>query len=86
RVIFEFKVLPRDCNYAPTVHGSLLALLVDNCTTTMLYTLPNYYKWGGLSVNMNLNYHKPALPGQVIIIDAYSEKQGKKVTFTAAKI
>jgi acyl-coenzyme A thioesterase PaaI-like protein len=39
RALFRFKITPADCNYIGMVHGSLLSLLVDNCTTVMLYTL-----------------------------------------------
>ncbi|KAI8055865.1 HotDog domain-containing protein [Syncephalis plumigaleata] len=86
RALFRFVITEKDCNYNGSIHGALLALLVDNCTTVMLYTLDNTPLSGGVSTDLHVSYDSGAKLGDTILIDAYIKHQTSSFSFTSADL
>ncbi|XP_046389953.1 acyl-coenzyme A thioesterase 13-like [Ischnura elegans] len=79
RCLAEMVVEDKHLNRGGSMHGGFTALLVDTITTVALMTDGKGVP--GVSVNMNINYLKPAFPGEEILIDAKTKRVGKTMAF-----
>ncbi|KAG8235447.1 hypothetical protein J437_LFUL015795 [Ladona fulva] len=71
-------------NRGGTLHGGFTATLVD-CIST--FALMTHGKGApGVSVNMNINYLKPAFEGEEIVINANTLRAGKKLAYLSVDI
>uniref|UniRef100_A0A1B0AI39 Thioesterase domain-containing protein n=1 Tax=Glossina pallidipes TaxID=7398 RepID=A0A1B0AI39_GLOPL len=79
----EFTVAVEHLNRAGGLHGGFTATLVDMVTTYALMSKPCH---PGVSVNINVNYLKPAREGDDVIIDASLLRAGKKLAFLECEL
>ncbi|KAF5925096.1 acyl-coenzyme A thioesterase 13 [Diceros bicornis minor] len=84
KVICEMKVEEAHTNKMGTLHGGMIATLVDNISTmALLFTERGV---PGVSVDMNIAYMSPAKLGEDILITAHILKQGKTLAFTSVDL
>ncbi|KAI9096157.1 HotDog domain-containing protein [Phlyctochytrium arcticum] len=83
RVDFELKVSESLLNPFGTLHGAVLALLADACTTINLLTSGMH---PGVSVSLNVDYLSTAKLGHDLLITTHTLKAGGKLAFTEASI
>uniref|UniRef100_F7E0J0 Acyl-coenzyme A thioesterase 13 n=1 Tax=Equus caballus TaxID=9796 RepID=F7E0J0_HORSE len=84
KVICEMKVEEEHTNKMGTLHGGLIATLVDSISTVAL--LLSERGAPGVSVDMNITYMSPAKMGEDILITAHILKQGKTLAFTSVDL
>ncbi|XP_076623412.1 acyl-coenzyme A thioesterase 13 [Colletes latitarsis] len=71
-------------NLGGTMHGGFTSTLIDCVSTYALMTHKNGVP--GVSVDLNVSFMKPALPGELITIDARTVRAGKTLAFLAVDI
>merc|ERR1712150_31737 len=82
RCTTSLKIEQEHCNNYNTLHGGCAATLVDIVSWAALVTdSEDSLKHTGVSVNLNMNYMKPAKLGTDIIIDARVKKRGRTLAF-----
>lgn len=71
-------------NLGGTLHGGFTSTLIDCVSTYAIMTHGNNSP--GVSVDLNVTFMKPALPGDLITIDAKTVRAGKTLAFLAVDI
>ncbi|XP_071446701.1 acyl-coenzyme A thioesterase 13-like [Hetaerina americana] len=84
RCLVEMVVEERHLNKGGTLHGGFTATLIDSISTFALMTRGGGAP--GVSVNMNINYLKPATEGEEILIDAQTKRAGRTLAFLEVDI
>ncbi|KAK7014391.1 4HBT domain-containing protein [Favolaschia claudopus] len=74
-VRYEVRVEEDMCNVYGTLHGGCAAFILDPCTMGAIFllrNLKNLNMLGGISQNMNINWHHPAPLGTTLLITTRS--------------
>ncbi|KAK6978089.1 4HBT domain-containing protein [Favolaschia claudopus] len=74
-VRYEVRVEEDMCNVYGTLHGGCAAYILDPCTMGAIFllrNLKNLNMLGGISQNMNINWHHPAPLGTTLLITTRS--------------
>ncbi|KOX69439.1 Acyl-coenzyme A thioesterase 13 [Melipona quadrifasciata] len=66
------------------MHGGFTSTLIDCVSTYAVMTQGNNSP--GVSVDLNVTFMKPALPGDLITVDAKTVRSGKTLAFLAVDI
>ncbi|KAJ8300889.1 hypothetical protein KUTeg_022408 [Tegillarca granosa] len=82
--VCKLKVTENDQNRGGTLHGGMIATLVDAVSTWALLTSEK--QTAGVSVDMNISYMKAAKVGEDITIDAKTLKLGNRLAFLTVDI
>lgn len=82
--IAELTVEKEHVNIFGTLHGGLIATLVDIITSLAVFAHPRQGK--GVSVNLNVSYLKPAKLGDLIVIEGTTDKAGRTLAYLSCKI
>ncbi|KAI8817096.1 acyl-CoA thioesterase 13-like protein [Fimicolochytrium jonesii] len=77
-VVFELLVDGPMLNFAGSIHGGLLATLVDECTTFAIMSAGHK---PGLSVDITVQYLSTAKEGETISVAATLDKAGHNMAF-----
>ncbi|XP_016970431.2 acyl-coenzyme A thioesterase 13 [Drosophila rhopaloa] len=78
RAVGEFTVAKEHLNRQGTLHGGLMATIVDICTT---YALMSKGSHPGVTANLNICFTAPAHLGEVIQLDCNTVRAGKKMAY-----
>ncbi|XP_076763903.1 acyl-coenzyme A thioesterase 13 [Xylocopa sonorina] len=70
-------------NIGGTLHGGFTSTLIDCISSYALMSLNNQ---GGVSVDLHVSFLKPAVPGDLLMIDARTVKTGRTLAFLAVDI
>ncbi|XP_042793704.1 acyl-coenzyme A thioesterase 13 isoform X2 [Panthera leo] len=84
KLICEMRVEDDHANKYGTLHGGMIATLVDNISTLALVSTERGAP--GVSVDMNITYMAPAKIGEDIVITAHVLKEGKTLAFTSVDV
>ncbi|KAI9255145.1 putative PaaI_thioesterase family protein [Phascolomyces articulosus] len=84
RVQAEFTVEKQHLNRLQSVHGGLLATVVDIGGSLALASKGLYAT--GVSTDINISYISGAKEGQVVTIDCRCDKLGKTLAFTSVEL
>ncbi|ORZ25507.1 esterase [Absidia repens] len=84
RVRAEFKVEKQHLNRLQSVHGGLLATVVDIGGSLVLASKGLFAT--GVSTDINISYISGAKEGQMVTVDATCDKLGKTLAFTSIEI
>ncbi|KAG2215954.1 hypothetical protein INT45_004088 [Circinella minor] len=84
RVRAEFTVEKQHLNRLQSVHGGLLATVVDVGGSLALASKGLYAT--GVSTDINISYISGAKEGQVVTIDCRCDKLGKTLAFTSVEL
>ncbi|CAO3647011.1 unnamed protein product [Cunninghamella echinulata] len=84
RVRAEFKVEKQHLNRLETVHGGLLATVVDIGGSLALASKGMFAT--GISTDINISYISGAKEGEIVTVDATCDKLGKTLAFTSVQI
>ncbi|KAF9973498.1 hypothetical protein BGZ73_003268 [Actinomortierella ambigua] len=77
RVVFELKVLSKDCNQADNFHGGAIATLIDNLTSGAMFTQERkYFRFAGVSSDLHISYVSGAPLGSTVLFDCKVHKVG----------
>ena len=83
--IIRFAVQDWMCNVKGTLHGGIIATMLDNAMG--LLTRAFYGNGDAVStINLNVNYLRPVLPGGYVTVRVEAEKLGRHVAFLRAKL
>ncbi|XP_071964371.1 acyl-coenzyme A thioesterase 13-like [Antedon mediterranea] len=82
--VCRLKVDEEHLNMYGTMHGGYISTLIDSVTTFAL--LSTEAGTAGVSVNLNVSFHKAAKPGDEVTIDGKVMKQGRTLAFTEAQL
>ena len=82
--LIQLKIDKSIVNINSVLHGGATASLVDLVSTIALFNTAN--KKPGVSVNMNINYLKPAKLDETILIEGKVIKSGIKLAYLEANI
>ena len=82
--LIQLKIDKSIVNINSVLHGGATASLVDLVSTIALFNTAN--KKPGVSVNMNINYLKPARLDETILIEGKVIKSGSKLAYLEANI
>lgn len=82
--LIQLKIDKSIVNINSVLHGGATASLVDLVSTIALFNTAN--KKPGVSVNMNINYLKPAKLDETILIEGKVIKSGSKLAYLEANI
>jgi len=74
----EFTVKEEHLNYEGSLHGGLMATILDHVTTYALMTKGSH---PGVSSSLNVNYLAAARPGDVVEVDANTVHAGRKMAY-----
>ena len=68
---FAFTAEQIHCNHIGTLHGGCTASLFDFCTACPLVYInkAGYWLFLGVSRNLNINYIRPAMCGETVLIE-----------------
>ncbi|KAI9893309.1 MAG: hypothetical protein M1814_000439 [Vezdaea aestivalis] len=80
-VVFSFTVQESMTNRLGTLHGGATATLFDNLTTAVLPLVAKEGFWMrmGVSRNLNVTYLKPAIVGDIVLVECDIMGIGKKI-------
>ncbi|ORY98690.1 putative PaaI_thioesterase family protein [Syncephalastrum racemosum] len=84
RVRAEFTVEKQHLNRLKSVHGGLLATVVDIGGSLALASKGLYAT--GVSTDINISYISGAKEGQVVSVDCVCDKLGKTLAFTSVQL
>uniref|UniRef100_UPI00398ED2D5 acyl-coenzyme A thioesterase 13 isoform X2 n=1 Tax=Pristiophorus japonicus TaxID=55135 RepID=UPI00398ED2D5 len=84
KIVCEMQVEEEHVNRGNTLHGGLIATLIDVVSTTALLNTERALP--GVSVDMNVTYMNAAKLGEDIIITAQVLKEGKSLAFTTVDL
>ncbi|CAK9829053.1 Acyl-coenzyme A thioesterase 13 [Anthophora retusa] len=80
----QLQVSQEHLNLGGTMHGGFTSTLVDCVSTYAVMTHGDNVP--GVSVDLHVTFMKPALPGEVVTIDAKTVRAGKTLAFLAVDI
>ncbi|KAF3420977.1 hypothetical protein E2986_05544 [Frieseomelitta varia] len=80
----QLVVSKEHLNLGGTMHGGFTSTLIDCVSTYAVMTQGNNLP--GVSVDLNVTFMKPALPGDLITVDAKTVRSGKTLAFLAVDI
>ncbi|XP_031826550.1 acyl-coenzyme A thioesterase 13 [Nomia melanderi] len=80
----KFVVSEEHLNEAGTMHGGFTSTVVDCISTYALMTYKDSPP--GVSVDLNVTFMKPALPGEMVTVDARTIRAGKRLAFLAVDL
>ena len=80
----DIKVLKEHTNPIGTMHGGVIALIIDELTGACAWTLHN--KDLHVSQNLYVDYFKPAYEGEIIRVKANCIRKGSKIITVAHKL
>lgn len=73
----EYLVRPEMCNPAGTLHGGMIATMMDDLMGGVMFSLNDpYFK---MSINLNVDYFATATEGEKVRAHAELVKQGKQL-------
>ncbi|KAF9156802.1 hypothetical protein BG015_001134 [Linnemannia schmuckeri] len=76
-VTFEYTVLKSDCTVMDTWHGGAIAGLIDNLTTSAVFTQKRkYFMYAGVSSDLHVSYVSTVPIGSVVLIECNVIKVG----------
>ncbi|KAI9480915.1 MAG: esterase [Benjaminiella poitrasii] len=84
RVSAEFDVEKKHLNRLGSVHGGLLATVVDIGGSLAIASKGLYAT--GVSTDINISYISGAKQGETITVDAHVDRLGKTLAFTSVKM
>ncbi|CAO3629122.1 unnamed protein product [Cunninghamella blakesleeana] len=84
RVHAEFKVEKQHLNRLKSVHGGLLATVVDIGGSLALASKGLFAT--GVSTDINISYISSAKEGDIVTVDATCDKLGKTLAFTSVQL
>ncbi|CAL7935811.1 unnamed protein product [Xylocopa violacea] len=70
-------------NLAGTMHGGFTSTLID-CVSS--YALMTHNNQTGVSVDLHVTFMKPAVPGDLVTVDARTVRSGKTLAFLAVDV
>eukprot|EP00794_Sanderia_malayensis_P004822 gene4822-5454_t len=79
-----WKVDENLLNQKGTMHGGVIASVIDNATTIALQTSKRNVR--GVSLELSVSYIGAAKPGDTLQIDAFCRKIGSTIAFTEATV
>ncbi|XP_066592709.1 acyl-coenzyme A thioesterase 13-like [Prorops nasuta] len=80
----EFTVADEHLNLGGTLHGGFTSTLIDCISTYAIMT--HGEGRSGVSVDLNVTFMKPALPGELVTVDAKTVRAGKRIAFLAVDL
>lgn len=83
-ITVDYVVRPEMCNPVGSVHGGMLALMVDEVIGMATFSLQNEFLY--TTVNLSLDYLSNAKSGDTITTRAYVIRKGKSIINMAAEI
>lgn len=83
KCLTEFVVQPQNLSPGGALHGGFTAAVVDNVTTFASFS--NEEKLG-VSIDLHVSYLKAAKEGDVIVVDAKTEKAGKTLAYLECEL
>nr|XP_018902686.1 PREDICTED: acyl-coenzyme A thioesterase 13-like isoform X1 [Bemisia tabaci] len=87
KIVAEMKVEAEHLNVYNTLHGGLIATIVDVIPSLGHFTHPNGARGGSsATTNLDISYLNSAKVGDEIVITANTVKAGKTLAFLEAKI
>lgn len=84
KLICEMKVEEQHANKMGTLHGGMIATLVDVISSLALLCTERGIS--GVSVDMNITYMSPAKVGEDILITAHVLKEGRSLSFASVDL
>ena len=72
-------------NAAGTLHGGMIATVLDHCMGALLYCTKDGDKFCP-TVEMQSSYHRPLIPGQKILVNARIIAKSRKLAHIAAEV
>lgn len=79
----QLVVSKEHLNMAGTLHGGFTSTLID-CVST--YALMTHNNQAGVSVDLHVTFMKPAVPGDLVTIDARTVRSGRILAFLAVDV
>ncbi|CAK9300693.1 unnamed protein product [Gordionus sp. m RMFG-2023] len=86
KCIAEMDIKKEHANIANTLHGGLIATLIDHVTSFAIVSLQYPHLEPSFSINMNISYLNKSKVGDRIVIEGDCEKHGVNISFARAKI
>lgn len=80
----QLLVAQEHLNMGGTMHGGFTSTLIDCVSTYAMMTHPAGVP--GVSVDLMISFMKPALPGELVTIDAKTVRIGKTLAFLSVDI
>ncbi|XP_053994641.1 acyl-coenzyme A thioesterase 13 [Hylaeus anthracinus] len=80
----QLRVAQEHLNMGGTMHGGFTTTLIDCVSTYATMTNPNGVP--GVSVDLMISFMKPALPGELVTIDARTVRIGKTLVFLSVDV
>ncbi|KAI8801227.1 HotDog domain-containing protein [Cladochytrium replicatum] len=84
KAVFEFTVLPDHSNAYGTIHGGIIASLVDICSAGAVIALADTPF--GASIDMSTTYISAAKEGETVRIESICHKAGRTLAFTSTEL
>lgn len=82
---FSFKVQPEYTNSFGTLHGGVIASLIDILSSFPIAVF-DFENRGGVSTDINVTYMNASLSGDVVLIETQCLKSGKFMAFSHTKL
>jgi len=83
--IFSFPVLSKYANLYGTLHGGVIASLVDVISTIPIAIVDKTHR-GGVSSDLQVSYVNAARIGETVLIEASCTKAGKSLAFSHTRL
>ncbi|XP_017885205.1 acyl-coenzyme A thioesterase 13-like [Ceratina calcarata] len=80
----EFVVSDEHLNVGGIMHGGFTSTVIDCISTYAVMTTGNNVP--GVSVDLNVTFMKPGLPGDLVTVDARTIRTGKTLAFLAVDV
>ena len=78
----EFRPTDLHVGYEGIVHGGILAAVLDDVMANLLYRRGQY----ALTARMELRFHAPAHPGEVLHVRGWLEEEGSRAVVARGEI
>jgi uncharacterized protein (TIGR00369 family) len=84
RVVFEYEIRHEMTNPIHTLHGGVIAGIIDDTIGAALYTIAGENTYS--TVNLGVDYFYPAREKDKVLVEAVVVKKGKQIVHINCKI